>query len=284
MIKLCAFADEAANSLEGQIAALNRNNIKLIELRNVDGLNVKKITPDMAKEYVKAFEANGIKVWSVGSPLGKVDISVDINEYLELVKHVCSLANCLKTDKVRVFSFQNSYVERARTIENLNLMVECARSFGVSLYHENEKGIYGDTAERVLDILDNVDGLKCVYDPANFLQCGESADVTLERVHKRSDYFHIKDVIVETEEIVPAGCGDGKIDRLIEMISDDKVLTLEPHLKIFSGYGEIDASAMKNKFCFDSNDEAFDAAVTAIKGLLADAGYNENIISGEFTK
>ena len=42
MIRLCAFSDEASDSLEGQIAALLRNNIKLTELRSVGGVNRRK--------------------------------------------------------------------------------------------------------------------------------------------------------------------------------------------------------------------------------------------------
>ena len=284
MIKLCAFSDEAAKPLKGQISAMNRNNIKLTELRSVDGVNVKKMTLESAKEHQKALRAGGIDVWAIGSPLGKVDINTDMAEYLETVKHICNLANIFETDKIRMFSFFNAYNERNKVIENLNVMVECARSFGVELYHENEKDIYGDTAERVLDLLNNVPGLKCVYDPANFLQCGESADLTLSKIHGRADYFHVKDVITETEQIVPAGHGDGKIYEIINRITDDKVMTLEPHLKIFSGFGDIDSTQMKNKFCYDTNDQAFDAAVAAIKKILNEAGYTENIGKGIFVK
>ena len=44
----------------------------------------------------------------------------------------------------------------------------------------------------------------------------------------------IKDVIAETEELVPAGVGDGNIPKLVEMIQGDQVLTLEPHLVLFA--------------------------------------------------
>ena len=39
-VKLCAFSDEADPSLEGQIAALKRNNIPYMEMRGVNGKNV----------------------------------------------------------------------------------------------------------------------------------------------------------------------------------------------------------------------------------------------------
>ena len=83
------------------------------------------------------------------------------------------------------------------------------------------------------------------------------------------------DVITETDELVPAGVGDGKIDELVRRITDDKVLTIEPHLALFDAYKSIDNTEMKHKFEFSSSDEAFDAAVNAIKAILIAEGYKE---------
>ena len=284
MIRLSAFSDEAGNSLKEQIEALKRNGISYMEIRNVDGVNVQKMTLEQAEEIQRELEANGISVWSVGSPVGKVKLKEDFcfEDYLEDVRHICKLANIFKTDKIRMFSFFLAYDKAEEVYGYLRRMVEVAKEYGVQLYHENEKKIYGDTSERVLDIMAHVDGLKYIYDPANYLQVDEKADTTLELLHGKTDYFHIKDVILETGELVPAGHGDGKIDRLIEMITDDKVLSIEPHLAIFEGYSTIDDEQMKNKFQFSSNGEAFDAAVAAVKALLAKAGYVEK--DGAFVK
>lgn len=282
MIKLSAFSDEAASSICGQIEAMKRNNIRLTELRSVDGKNVLDFTIAEAKVYQKQLADNGIAVWSVGSPLGKVDISVDLDEYMEKVKYCCELANVLKTDKIRMFSFFNAYHEKNKVFDGLSRMAEIAKVYDVCMYHENEKDVYGDILERVLEIQREVPALKSVYDPANFLQVGEKADDTLPALIRKTDYFHIKDVIAETGELVPAGYGDGKINRLIEGIIDDKVLTLEPHLAVFAGYATIDNTEIKNKFYFTSNDEAFDVSVNALKKLLVAHGYKEN--GGSFTK
>ena len=275
MIRLCAFADESDKMVEGQIKALKRNGIDLIELRGLDGTNIAKITEDEARAYAKQFEDAGIKVWSIGSPLGKVRITADLEEHMAEVRHVCRLAKIFGTDKIRMFSFRHAYESREQVMSTLREMLAIAKQEGVQLYHENEKEIYGDTLERVLDIMNEIDGLKYIYDPANYLEVGEKADDTLDALHAKTDYFHIKDVIAESGTLVPAGCGDGKIDELIARISpeDDKVMTLEPHLKIFDGFAEIDGTEMKNKYHFESNEAAFDAAVNALKGLLSDAGY-----------
>lgn len=282
MVKLCAFADESSPTLEGQINALKRNGISLIEVRTINGKNVADFTIEEAKNYKKAFEENGISVWSLGSPLGKVDISVDFNDYTNILRHVCELANVFNSKYIRIFSFFNAYDKEDVVYDYLNKMVEISNEYGVKLCHENEKEIFGDTAERVLKIANNVKGLNFIYDPANYLQCGETADKTLELFHKSSVYFHIKDVIVDTDELVPAGCGDGKISKLIELIDDDKVLTLEPHLALFQAFKSFDNTEMKHKYKFKSTEEAFDFAVISLKNLLKDAGYIEN--KGEFIK
>ena len=275
MIILSAFSDEADNRLEGQIAALQRNGLRYTELRNLDGKNVADLTEEEAAAVKEKLAKAGISVWSVGSPLGKVDISCDFAAYKEKVRHVCRIAKILGTERIRMFSFFHAYGEKEKVFAYLREMVQIATEECVKLCHENEKDIYGDTVERVLEVLNNVKGLYSVYDPANFLQCGEAAETSLAALHGKAEYFHIKDVIVETEELVPAGCGDGKIDELIARIDGDKVLSIEPHLAVFEGYAQIDGTEMKNKFHFTDNGEAFDAAIAAIKGLLVQAGYKE---------
>lgn len=282
MIRLSAFSDEAGSSIEEQIAAMKRNGISLTELRSIGGKNVSAFTLDEAKEYQKIFEENGIAVWSIGSPLGKADIETDFVEYEKKVRHVCELANIFKTDKIRMFSFWHANEKEEKVYAYLRRMVEIGKEYGVYMCHENEKDIFGDIADRVLKIMENVDGLKYIYDPANFLQCDEPADKTLDLFHAKTEYFHIKDVIMESGALVPAGYGDGKIKELLARITDDKVLTLEPHLAVFDAYKSIDNTEMKHKFTYASANEAFDAAVTAIKGLLNEVGYKEE--NGVFVK
>lgn len=283
MITLAAFADEASASLDGQIAALQRNHIPYIELRGIDGKNIAQITCTEAEGYAARLRAAGIRVWSIGSPIGKVGIGDDFDAHLDLLHHICTLAKIFGTARIRMFSFYNAYDHGETVIARLRQMAAVAAEYGMTLCHENEKAIYGDNLARNLQLLDAVPALAYVYDPANFLEVGEPAAATLDALHHRAGYFHIKDVIAETGQLVPAGHGDGQIPRLIAMIGDtDRTLTLEPHLAVFEGYAQIDKTEMKNKYTFASNGEAFDAAVQALKTLLTAAGYYE--CKGEITQ
>ena len=275
MIRLCAFADEASPSLSGQIAALKRNGADLIELRGVDGKNVAALNDGEAVRIKNELDAAGIKVWSLGSPYGKVSLGEGFDEeaLFEQLHRLCRTANIFGCDKIRVFSFYDAYGKADEVERLLTGSVAAASEYGVRLYHENEKDIYGDVPERVLELRRRVAGLCFVYDPANYIQCGVSPDESIPALAASSGYFHIKDVIAETGELVPAGDGDGDISRILDGIDGDVTLTVEPHLSVFAGYSDIDRHEMKNKYTFKSQDEAFDTAVGALKRLLYKCGY-----------
>lgn len=274
MIKLSAFADEADSSLSGQIDALRRNEIEYIELRGINGTNISRISEADAEIYAEELRMAGIKVWSIGSPIGKIKITDNLDEHFELLRHICRLARIFNTDKIRMFSFYEAYDKENEVLSALHKMVEIANEYKISLYHENEKEIYGDRLSRIENIMKSVEGLNYIYDPANFIEVGEEPRSTLPALHPKMGYFHIKDAIWKTKGIVPAGEGDGMIFELVDMIGEgNTVLSIEPHLAVFDGYNEFDGTEMKNKFRYSSNREAFDAAVSAIKAVLIKAGY-----------
>ena len=109
MIKLSAFADEAGRELEQQIAALTRNGISYIEVRFLGAKNVADLTEEEAKEAKARLDAAGIRVWSIGSPLGKIKITDDLDAHMEKTRHVCRLAKIFGTKRIRMFSFYEAY-------------------------------------------------------------------------------------------------------------------------------------------------------------------------------
>ena len=96
-IKIYAFADEASPNIDEQITALKRNGLDGLEIRNVDGVNVSDITLEKAKEVKTKLDANGLITWSIGSPIGKIDIEKDdFKAHLEKLKHTLEIADILE--------------------------------------------------------------------------------------------------------------------------------------------------------------------------------------------
>ena len=272
-VTLCAFADEAAKDLAGQIKALQENEIPLLELRGIDGKNVMNLTLDEAKRYRQAFDEAGIRVWSLGAPLAKLRETVKMDAYLEKVKNLCEVAQILGAKNIRGFSFYPSLFgfHEQRVVEKLRVLVALLGEYGLNYCHENDSGLYGSTEPRVQKLLSALPKMKYVYDPANFLRSGQKADLTLETLADKAYYFHFKDA--DDRRIVPAGFGDGQLDRLIGSLDRDTVISVEPHLLLFRGSKRYNQSELFGKFDLKTARGRFDCAVAATKRLLAQQGF-----------
>ena len=275
IFKLCAFADEADPAMSGQIEALHDNGIEFIEMRGVDGKNVTELTLDEMRALRTRLDGEGIKVWSIGSPIGKVEIDCDFEKYLELYRHTLELANIAGAEKMRIFSFfmnpEDAPKHKNQVIEYLGRMADIAKGSGVVLCHENEKDIYGDIPERCADIHAAIPELRAVYDPANFVQCDADTLKAWDMLAPYIDYMHMKDADA-SKIIVPAGKGVANVPKLLENYAaiGGGVITLEPHLFEFVGLAGLEregaTSVIGNNY--STKREAFDAGVNALKTLI----------------
>ena len=270
--RLCAFADEASPMVDGQIAALRRNGIGLLEIRGVDGVNISDITVEKAKSVREKLDRAGIRVWSLGSPYGKINIRDDFKAHLDKFKHGLELCRVLGCERIRLFSF---YVDGDtgnavfdEVCGRLARFSEEAAGTRIVLCHENEKGIFGEKAAECLKIHKALPEIRAVFDPANFVQAGENTLSAMDLLRPYVDYMHIKDALSGSGEIVPAGRGDGNIAQLLDSFKAG-VLTVEPHLRVFAGLEKLEKEGEKSSIgnAYASADEAFDAAVSAIKEI-----------------
>ena len=275
---LSAFADEAGATLDEQIAALQRNNIKFMEIRGVDGLNIAKTPLDKITQYKKELDAAGIRVLTVGSPIGKTKLGEGYEEHVAEFLHVLAAARILGAERIRMFSIFTDSPEKQETeiFAKLSEMLDIAEGTGITLYHENEKGIYGDTDTRVMRLVDEFCGrMEFIFDPANFIQCGVDPLTAYQKLRKNIACFHIKDAVMSDGEVVPAGKGDGHIAHILTDFAKDHegvMLTVEPHLKSFAGLKDHTSMKKMPRHIYKDNNESFDAAVTALKSILEERG------------
>ena len=279
---ISAFADEASDLLDGQIAALKRNGLRLIEPRSIEGNVVNKTDEELYAIRAKLEEA-GISLSSLGSPCGKFDIKEDFEIHLETFRRALAACRILGTDKMRMFSF---FVEkdeldtyRDEVIRRLKIMLEEAKAAGITLCHENEHKIYGEAPRRVSDILTSLPELRGIFDAANYVRQGYDPIEGFEATKNSLEYVHIKDAIAENRVHVPAGMGDGRYEeilRRVDAMTDRTVmLTVEPHLFDFAAYKSIDAQNMDTVLNFENSDQSFDCAVSSLKKILTKIGFKE---------
>lgn len=275
---LSAFADEYSPNFDEQIEGLKLNGLNYMEIRGVDGKNISAVTTDEAKQLKAKLDKNGIAVSSMGSPLGKIAVGDPLEPHLDQLSHMLDLAEIFECDRIRMFSFytpkgENPYASRSRVMFRLGKMLAMAQSRGVKLCHENEKGIYGDNAERCLDIHNEFDGgIKLIFDHANFVCCDvEPFPYAFEMLKEHIYYLHIKDANAD-KTMAPAGEGVGRIPETMKALAANNrtyFLTVEPHLRVFKGLDKLEgANDLKFEKRYESSAAAFKAAVDAIKAHI----------------
>ena len=90
--------------------------------------------------------------------------------------------------------------------------------------------------------------------------------------------MHIKDAIMADGAVVPAGKGEGDIPFILDALgkkADKMILTLEPHLTVFSGLKGLQDEELTHHYSYPSAEAAFDAACDALKDVLKGIGYAE---------
>ena len=277
---LSAFADEASPMLDEQIKALKEEGVSLIELRGVDGKNVSTLTLEEAVAVKAKLDAAGIRLSALGSTYGKASLGVAFDEHLALFKHGLELCKALDCKRIRMFSFYpaegvSPEDSREEVLRRLESMVSLAEEAGVTLVHENEKGIYGDDTARNAHLLDHFGSrMGFAFDPANFIQCGVKPIEAFDVLHNRITYMHIKDAFLSDGAVVCAGHGDGNVPEILRRLNaereDEVILTVEPHLTVFKGLSDLQDEELKHHEAYPDSRTAFHAAVQALKDILAE--------------
>jgi sugar phosphate isomerase/epimerase len=275
--RFSAFADESSNSFEEQMDALKRNGFEFLEIRNLDGKNVTELTASEARVLARTMQDNGLKVWSIGSPIGKIQIGDDFDAHMDLYRHTLDLAGEFGAKNIRLFSFflpKDKAPEEFRSLvlERMAAFAQVAKEYGIIACHENEKGIYGDVASRCLEIHQAIPELKAVFDPANFIQCGQDTLEAWEMLGGFVHYMHVKDALPNGNVVAP-GAGKGNVPTLISkyLAQGGEVLSLEPHLFEFVGLKALEQEgeeSMIGALSFETAEGAFDYAANSLKKIL----------------
>jgi sugar phosphate isomerase/epimerase len=254
MWTLSGFADEIDPDLKTQCATLNDLGITHVEFRSAWGTNVLDLTDEQIEETATVLAAHDLRVSSIGSPLGKINIDDDFDAHLVRADRALAVAQRLGAPFIRIFSFflrpdQAPDRYRDEVLRRMTALTERTAPTGVVLLHENEKEIYGDIPERVLDIVESVGSpaLRLAWDPANYVQVGVTPFTDgYAMLRPYTDYIQIKDAVLATGEVVPSGEGDGQLRETVLALSADGFdgfFSMEPHLGSFNAFGALSGAA-----------------------------------------
>ena len=242
-----------------------------LEFRSAWGTNILLLSPDQLERAKQMLDQAGIKVSSIGSPIGKILVDEDFDEHLEAMRHAVEVAKFFGAPYIRLFSFfipegSDPDSHRDEVLRRMKAIAEVAEGSGVTLLHENEKDIYGDIPRRCVDVIESVGspGLRAILDPANYVQVGvDPLAEAYPLIRPHLEYMHLKDAVANTPDVVPVGEGDGHVPEILRELKQsgwDGFLSLEPHLGDYTEFGAM------------SGPELWTKAHTALVGLLEAEG------------
>jgi 3-dehydroshikimate dehydratase len=253
LFTLSAFGDEIDADLDTQLDVLAAQSVRHLEVRGVWGENILDLDAAHLRRVRQTLDARGFGVSAIGSPIGKSALDQPRAYELERLERAIEAAQVLGTRLIRVFSFyvapEQAQQQRDEVLARMAALTERAAQAGMTLVHENEKEIYGDTPERCRDLLATINSptLRLAFDPANFVQVGvapmERAWPLLEAY---TTHVHIKDARLADGSVTPAGEGDGAVPALLDALiarGYRGFLTLEPHLQIAGPAGGFSGTA-----------------------------------------
>ncbi|MEN8254309.1 MAG: sugar phosphate isomerase/epimerase [Verrucomicrobiota bacterium] len=257
---LTGFADEAAGDIDGQIRATKELGWENIESRNIDGKNIHDISDGEFDVVCGKLADAGVKINCFGSAIanwGK-KITDPFDSSLEEARRAIPRMQRLDTKLVRIMSFgvlndrgpdDQMEAERFRRLRELVAMFADA---GIVPVHENCMNYGGMGWAYSLKLIENVPGLKLVFDTGNPVFTDDrtrpkpypkqSAWEFYSRVREHIAYVHIKDcrfvrelpdsIFPEAEFTFP-GEGDGDVRRILGNLlasGYDGGISIEPHM------------------------------------------------------
>jgi len=258
---LSGFADEAGPNLKTQIRATQELGWKHIEMRNVGvpgwpPANLHDIPDEAFSRVVERLGEVGLRVHCFGSAIanGAKSILKPFDECWEQAKRAAARMPKLGSKFIRIMSYpvltdQENQLEAER-FRRLGEIQKLFRDSGITVLHENCGNYGGMGWTYSLKLLENVPGLKLVFDMGNCvhdLDYGKPAPYPHQSAwefytHAREHiaHLHIKDAVMTSEDklvhVFP-GEGSGDVKRIVaDLLSHGYTgaISIEPHIGVAS--------------------------------------------------
>ena len=248
---LTGFADEASQNLDEQIKATKELGWNSIESRNIGGKNIHDLSEEDFEQVVEKLESANIHINCFGSAIANwaknINDSFDIT--LAEVERAIPRMKRLGTKLIRIMSYARCDGEEqyaAERFKRLTEVVAMVKENGLQPVHENCMNYGGLSWKHSLELMENVPGLKLIYDTGNspFMKDhAKGGDVWQDswefysKVKQHIAYIHIKDSLNpkpgEKEEYTMPGEGQGYVKEIIADLKADGYdggISIEPHL------------------------------------------------------
>ncbi|PXA05388.1 sugar phosphate isomerase/epimerase [Coraliomargarita sinensis] len=289
-MQLSGFTDEAGKDLATQIKACKELGWTHLSARSIGGTNIHELSEDDFRQAADQLDEAGIQVVEFGSLIGNwaKPISSDFDITLAEIDRAIPRMKRLNTNCVRIMSYaMEPWGENQQDTERFRRLREIVKRFegaGLQAVHENCQNYGGFSAEHTLRLVEEVPGLKLVFDTGNPVF---TRDRSKPEPHPWQDalefyravkahvaHVHVKDCLnppegsTEPEKYTMPGEGQARLlETLKEMKADgyNGGFAIEPH--VATVFHVQDGQEPDWQQCYDSfiaYGKAFEAMVRSL--------------------
>jgi sugar phosphate isomerase/epimerase len=289
-MKLSGFTDEAGKDLETQITATKELGWTDLSARMIGGSNIHEMPEEDFRRAADRLDEAGIQVVEFGSLIGNwaKPITSDFDITLAEIDRAIPRMQRLNTKQVRIMSYaMEPWGEDQQDAERFRRLREIVQRFadaGLQAIHENCQNYGGFSAEHTLRLIDEVPGLKLVFDTGNPVFTRDRSKPephpwqdALEFYRTVKDHVvhvHIKDCLyppegeTEPEKYTMPGEGQCQLEDILREMKADGYeggFAIEPH--VATVFHVQDGQEPDWQQCYDSfiaYGKAFEAMVRSL--------------------
>ncbi len=252
---LTGFSDEAAQDLASQIKATQEIGWRHISLRGIHGTNIHELPEEEFHKAADQLDEAGITVPEFGSLIGNWGKSIkdDFAITLAEIERAIPRMKRLGTKLIRIMSYaQEPWGDDQYETKRFQQIREIHQRFaeaGLEAAHENCMNWGGFSAEHSLRLVEEIPGLKLIFDTANpVFQLDRSKPEPFpwqdplefyRKIKEHVVHVHIKDCTnppsgeTEPREYTLPGQGQAKVLEILQKLKADGYdggLAIEPHV------------------------------------------------------
>ena len=272
---LSGFTDEAGQALETQIKATQALGWKHLSARSIDGQNIHDLSENDFNRTAEQLDEAGIQVIEFGSLIGSWSKPIESDFAITLgeIERAIPRMQRLGTQLIRIMSYaQKPWGEDQHEAERFRRLREIVARFadaGLQAVHENCMNWGGFSAAHTLRLIEEVPGLKLVFDTGNpVFQRDRSKPAPYpwqdalefyQAVKEHVAHVHIKDCLNppegsdEPERYTFPGEGQARLAEILQALDANHytgAYAIEPHVATVFHAKEV--KAIDQKQCYNS--------------------------------
>ncbi len=263
---LSGLADEAADDIDGQIAAHKALGWSAIELRLLNGKQFSSaaVSDDEFSRAVDKIEAAGMHVSSYASAIGNWSrpISGDFSTDLADLRVLIPRMQRTRTKFVRTMSWVRGETPedtwRDEGVRRYQEMAKLAADGGIMLLHENCEGWGGLSGDHARQFIERVNhpSVRYLFDIGNTVSYGQATMPFYQDILPFVEYIHIKDCRRnpaggKSNAFTNAGEGDAHVREILTDLirrGYKAGVSIEPHVASIVHLGEGTKASPQERF------------------------------------